>query len=77
MHRKGTIMGAGIAVIVLGVIIAIWQSSKRKNAEGKIETKPEEEAWLSQQARKVVDGYREEKATAEAEEAAAEAEDED
>ena len=47
-------MGAGIAVIVLGVIIAIWQSSKRKNAEGKIETKPEEEAWLSQQARKVV-----------------------
>ena len=77
MHRKGTIMGAGIAVIVLGVIIAIWQRSKRKNAEGKIATKPEEEAWLSQQARKVVDEYREEKAAAEAEEAAAEAEDED
>lgn len=71
-------MGAGIAVIVLGVIIAIWQSSKRKNAQGKIETKPEDEAWLSQQARKMVDEYHEEKKAAEKEQAAAaEAEDED
>ena len=71
-------MGAGIAIIVLGVIIAIWQSSKRKNAQGKIETKPEDEAWLSQQARKMVDEYHEEKKAAEEEQAAdAEAEDED
>ena len=70
-------MGAGIAVIVLGVIIAIWQSSKRKNAQGKIETKPEDEAWLSQQARKMVDEYHEEKTAAAEEQAAAEAEDED
>lgn len=71
-------MGAGIAVIVLGVIIAIWQSSKRKNAQGKIETKPEDEAWLSQQARKMVDEYHAEKKAAEEEQAAAaEAEDED
>lgn len=71
-------MGAGIAVIVLGVIIVIWQSSKRKNAQGKIETKPEDEAWLSQQARKMVDEYHEEKKAAEEEQAAAaEAEDED
>lgn len=70
-------MGAGIAIIVLGVIIAIRQSSKRKNAQGKIETKPEDEAWLSQQARKMVDEYHEEKKAAEEEQAAAEAEDED
>jgi hypothetical protein len=70
-------MGAGIVVIVLGVIIAIWQSSKRKNADGKVETKPEDEAWLSQQARKMVDEYHEEKKSAEEEEAADMAEDED
>ncbi|MGN0071819.1 MAG: hypothetical protein ACI361_08295 [Atopobiaceae bacterium] len=70
-------MGAGFAIIVLGVIIAIWQSTKRKNADGKVETKPEDEAWLSQQARKMVDEYHEEKKAEEAEAAAADEEDED
>lgn len=70
-------MGAGFAIIVLGVIIAIWQSTKRKNADGKVKTKPEDEAWLSQQARKMVDEYHEERKAEEAETAAADEEDED
>lgn len=60
-------MGAGIVVIIIGVIIAIWQSSKRRDAAGKPEMRPEDEAFLSQQARKVVDDYHRER-DAEAEE---------